>query len=114
MKWAGSIGTIDTDKGFIGTIDRHKVLHKIWKIKRWQTRIQIELLATSLVDSFLACTNLLPKWRLEKEHELEDSLFWNFVCALLKQLNQTPRHERNREDDLVDPSSQCFQIRLGL
>ena len=105
----------------MGWVDRHNRyrqgimgLHKIWKTKRWQTRIQIELLATSLVDSFLACTHLLPKWRQEKEHEQEDSVFWNFVCALLKQLDQTPRHERNREDNIVDPSSQCFQIRLGL
>ncbi len=28
------------------------------------------------------------------------------------QLDQTPRHERSREDD-VDPSGRCVQIRLG-
>ncbi len=54
-------------KGILG-------LHKIWKTKRWQTRIQTELLATSLVDSFLACIHLLPKWRVEKEHEQDESL----------------------------------------
>ena len=105
----------------MGWVDRHNRyrqgilgLHKIWKTKRWQTRIQIELLATSLVDSFLACTHLLPKWVQEKEHDQDESLFWKFVCALIKQLDQTPTHERNREDDVVDPSSQCVQIRLGL
>ena len=104
----------------MGWVDRHNRyrqgilgLHKIWKTKRWQTRIQTELLATSLVDSFLACIHLLPKWRLEKEHEQDESLFWKFVCELIKQLDQVPRQERNREDNIVDPSANCVQIRLG-
>ena len=75
----------------MGWVDRHNryrqgilALHKVWKTKRWQTRIQTELLATSLVDSFLACIHVLPKWRVEKEHEQDDSLFWKFVCELIK------------------------------
>ena len=104
----------------MGWVDRHNRyrqgilgLHKVWKTKRWQTRIQTELLATCLVDSFLACIHLLPKWRVEKEHEQDESLFWKFVCELIKQLDQVPRQERNREDNIVDPASNCVQVRLG-
>ena len=87
-------------------------LAKIWKTKRWQTRIQLELLGVTLIDSFLACLNLLPKWRDEQDREQEGSLFWKFVCVLIKQLDQTPRNERTRED-VVDPSGRCMQVRLG-
>ena len=103
----------------MGWVDRHNRyrqgilgLHNIWKTKRWQTRIQLELLGVSLVDSFLACLHLLPKWRSDKDDDQDGSLFWKYVCVLLKQLDQTPRHERNRENE-IDPSARCVQIRLG-
>ncbi len=60
----------------MGWADRHNRyrqgilgLHTIWKTKRWQTRIQLELLGVTLVDSFLACLNLLPKWRDEQDDD---------------------------------------------
>ena len=103
----------------MGWVDRHNRyrqgilgLHGIWKTKRWQTRIQLKLLGVTLVDSFLACLHLLPKWRSEKDDEQETSVFWKFVCVLVKQLDQTPRHERNRENE-TDPSGKCVQVRLG-
>ncbi len=62
------MGWVDRDnryrQGILG-------LHGIWKTKRWQTRIQLELLGVTLVDSFLASLQLLPKWRLEKDGEQE-------------------------------------------
>ena len=52
----------------MGAVDRHNFyrqgilrLHMAWKTKSWQTRIQLEILALTLVDSFLACTKLLPQ-----------------------------------------------------
>ena len=103
----------------MGWVDRHNRyrqgilgLHSIWKTKRWQTRIQLELLGITLVDSFLACLHLLPKWRDEQDDDQEGSLFWKYVCVLIKQLDQTPMNERTR-DDVVDPSSRCLQVRLG-
>jgi hypothetical protein len=104
----------------MGWVDRHNRyrqgilgLHNIWKTKRWQTRIQLELLGVSLVDSFLARLRLLPKWQSEKDDDQDGSLFWKYVCELLKQLDQTPRHERNRENE-IDPAAGCVQIRLGV
>jgi len=103
----------------MGWVDRHNRyrqgilgLHDIWKTRRWQTRIQLELLGVTLVDSFLASLHVLPKWQMEKEEEQDGSLFWKFVIVLLKQLDQAANHETTR-DDVVDPSSRCVQVRLG-
>ncbi len=48
----------------MGAVDRHNFyrqgvlrLHMAWTTKTWQTRIQMEILALALVDSFLACKN---------------------------------------------------------
>jgi hypothetical protein len=72
----------------------------------------MELRFSHLVDSFLASLHLLPKWRLGKDDEQEGSLFWKYICVLIKQLDQIPRNNRCRED-VVDPTDRCVQIRLG-
>jgi len=101
----------------MGHVDRHNFyrqgilrLHKTWITKRWQTRIQLELLAVTLVDTFLACRKLLPKWQHADDDE---SVFWKFVCHLIPQIDPRPLHERAREAD-VDPTAHCHQIRLGV
>jgi hypothetical protein len=103
----------------MGWVDRHNRyrqgilgLHEIWKTRRWQTRIQLELLGVTLADSFLASLHVLPKWQMEKEEEQDGSLFWKFVIVLLKQLDQAANHDTTR-DDVVDPYSRCVQVRLG-
>ncbi len=100
----------------MGSVDRHNFyrqgvlkLHSTWKTKRWQTRIQLEILALTLDDTFLACRKLLPKWQMEDDDE---SIFWKFVCHLLPQIDPRPRHERTREEE-TDPTARCTQIRLG-
>jgi hypothetical protein len=83
-----------------------------WKTKRWQTtRIQLEILAVTLVDAFLACRKLIPiRW----QHETDDeSVFWKFVCHLIPQIDPRPGHERTREEE-TDPTAHCVQIRLGV
>ena len=101
----------------MGSVDRHNFyrqgilkLHSTWKTKRWQTRIQLEILALTLVDTFLACRKLIPKWQDESD---EESVFWKFVCHLLPQIDPRPRHERTREEE-TDPTAHCIQIRLGV
>jgi hypothetical protein len=101
----------------MGSVDRHNFyrqgilkLHSTWKTKRWQTRIQLEILAVTLVDAFLACRKLIPRW----QHETDDeSVFWKFVCHLIPQIDPRPRHERTREEE-TDPTAHCVQIRLGV
>ncbi len=70
----------------------------------------MEILALALVDSFLACKQLLPHWLHERK--VEESFFWKFVCSLVAQLDTRPRHERTREEE-ADPTVHCIQIRLG-
>jgi hypothetical protein len=101
----------------MGAVDRHNFyrqgvlrLHMAWRTKIWQTRIQMEILALALVDSFLACKQLLPHWLHERK--VEESFFWKFVCSLVAQLDTRPRHERTREEE-ADPTVHCIQIRLG-
>jgi hypothetical protein len=103
----------------MGWVDRHNRyrqgilgLPEIWKTRRWQTRIQLELLGVTLVDSFLASLHVLPKWQMIKDEEQGGSLFWKFVIVLLKQLDQAANHETIR-DEVVDLSSKCVQVRLG-
>ena len=101
----------------MGAVDRHNFyrqgvlrLHMAWRTKKWQTRIQLEILALALVDSFLACTKLLPQW-LNASHE-DESIFWKFVCTLVEQIDPRPRHARTREEE-ADPTLHCIQVRLG-
>jgi hypothetical protein len=102
----------------MGHVDRHNFyrqgilkLHSTWKTKRWQTRIQLEILAITLVDTFLACRKLIAKWRDEKDDE---SVFWKFVAHLIPQIDPRPRNARTREDEGTEPTAHCFQIRLGV
>jgi hypothetical protein len=82
-------------------MDRGEVTQWTWTL---------ELLAVTLVDTFLACRKLLPKWQHADDDE---SVFWKFVCHLIPQIDPRPLHERAREAD-VDPTAQCIQIRLGV
>jgi hypothetical protein len=48
----------------VGAVDRHIFyrqgimrLHMTWKTKSWQTRVQLEILALALVDSFCSVQN---------------------------------------------------------
>ncbi len=100
----------------MGYVDRHNFyrqgilkLHTTWRTKRWQNRLQLEILGLSLVDAFLAAKQLLPRWQCEND---EESVFWKFVCALIPQIDPRPSHMRIRED-VADPTARCVQIRLG-
>jgi hypothetical protein len=85
----------------MGYVDRHNsfrqgTLHlaKIWKTKRWQTRIQLELLGLAMVDAFLACRSIMPKWQ---DVDDSDSVFWKFVHVVIGQIDNRPMSARERE-----------------
>ena len=103
-------------QGEMGYVDRHNrfrqgILHlpNIWKTKRWQTRIQLEVLGLTLVDSYLACRKLMPRWREEGD---EESLFWKFVHVLLPQIDSRGRSDLFHEPDHIDQDT-CHIVRLG-
>ena len=61
---------VQTYQEEMGWVDRHNrfrqdmlQLNKCWTTKRWQTRIQTEVLATSMVDAFLLARKFLPRWQ---------------------------------------------------
>jgi hypothetical protein len=52
----------------VGWVDRHNRcrqrvlgLSETWKTKRWQTRIQLEVMGIALVDAFLLARKFMPK-----------------------------------------------------
>ncbi len=96
----------------MGWVDRHNRfrqdilgLHVIWKTKRWQTRVQIELFGMALVDAFLVARKFIPKWR--HVDDLESSFF----CFLRELL---PIIADNNEDLAArQVRSKCSQILIG-
>ena len=79
----------------MGWVDRHNRfrqamlgLQDTWLTKRWQTRIQLEIFAIALVDSFLLARKFMPKWRGQPDTE---GVFWKFVRKLIPQLTSAPR-----------------------
>jgi hypothetical protein len=106
-------------QGEMGYVDRHNrfrqgILHlpNIWKPRRWQTRIQLEILGLTLVDSFLACRKLMVRWQEEGDEKKKESIFWKFVAVLLPQIDSRGRDDLFREPDEA-PGAQCHMIRLG-
>jgi hypothetical protein len=101
----------------MGYVDRHNnfrqgtlKLAKTWKTKRWQTRIQLELLGTTIVDAFLACRKVMPKYR---DLDDTDSIFWKFVCAVIGQIDHRPISERVREGEDENPTVHCKHVPIG-
>ena len=101
----------------MGYVDRHNnfrqgTLHlaKIWKTKRWQTRIQLELLGMTLVDSYLACRKIMPKWQGLDDME---SIFWKFAYTVIGQIDSRPQNDRVREGEDEIPTQHCKHVPLG-
>ena len=101
----------------MGFVDRHNnfrqgtlKLAKTWKTKRWQTRIQLELLGMTMVDAFLACRKVMPKYR---DLDDSDSIFWQFVCAVIGQIDSRPASDRCREGEDENPTLHCKHVSMG-
>ena len=102
----------------MGWVDRHNryrqamlKLDQVWKTTRYQTRMQLEIMALSMVDTFLACRMFMPKWR---DMPGDESVFEKFLLAIIPQL------DRRAEDELLRASSAdnelqevCKQVPLG-
>ena len=79
-------------------------LHEIWKTKRWQTRIQIEMISIAVIDTFLLARKFMPRYMDDANDET--SAFWKFTRDLIVQLTR----DRPPEDET---SSRCFQVATG-
>ena len=96
----------------MGWVDRHNRyrqsmlgLSAIWKTKRWQTRIQTEVLAMSMVDAFLLARKFMPKWRGQPD---TDSVFWRFVRCVLPQIGSSPERQGSSSS-----YGRCVQVLIG-
>jgi len=77
----------------MGYVDRHSRfrqgilgLNRVWKTKRWQTRVQLEIFGVALVNAFLLARKFMPKWHLSLL--AYERVFWKFTRTLLPQLNE--------------------------
>ena len=95
-----------------GYVDRHNryrqhmlKFHKIWKTKSWVTRMQLEVFGASLVDSYLACRHLMPKWRDRPDTQ---SNFMEFVAVLLDQIDERTDAELDTETAAAVSEAESF------
>lgn len=98
----------------MGWVDRHNRyrqsmlgLSEVWKTKRWQSRIQLEVMGIALVDAFLLARKFMPKWRGMPDTE---GVFWKFVRVLLPQLTESPNLDTSASSTA---HRGCVQILIG-
>ena len=97
----------------MGYVDRHNRfrmdilgLARVWKTKKWQSRMIVEILGMAIVDSFLLARKFMPAYISMTDI---DSTFWQFVTKLLPQIY--PERE-GRSTVEVDQRVVCTQIKL--
>jgi hypothetical protein len=97
----------------MGWVDRHNRfrqdilgLHRVWKTKRWQTRIQLEMLGMALVDTFLLARKFIPKW--ESTDDDHESIFSMFLRTLVPQFNENINFKWS-----FGPKARCVQVLIG-
>jgi hypothetical protein len=64
-----------------------------------------------MVDAFLACRSIMPKWQNVSD---EDSIFWKFVHTVVSQIDERPMAERLREGEEDNPTLHCKHVAIGL
>ena len=95
----------------MGYVDRHNRfrqnllgLHKLWRTKKWQVRVILDLFGIALVDSFLLARKFIPRW---KDAEDTESVFWKYVMTLLPQV--ASEYEGRQTVSLY----KCEQVLIG-
>jgi hypothetical protein len=95
----------------MGYVDRHNRfrqnllgLHKIWRTKKWQVRVLLDLFGIALVDSFLLARKFIPRW---KDADDTESVFWKYVMTLL------PQVATEYEGRPTIPQYKCEQVLIG-
>jgi hypothetical protein len=91
----------DEDPHNLDMLKLHKtrktnVEHKTRKTKKWQTRMMLEIIGASLVDTCLTCRHLLPRWR---DRETTESNFMAFVRDLTPQIDARTEEQLDRDAD---------------
>jgi hypothetical protein len=79
----------------------------MWKTKRWETRMQTEVLGTSMVDAHLTCRWLMPKWRDREDCE---SSFLAFVNEVVLQIDGRAEEQLDLEMELEESASPSVPV----
>jgi hypothetical protein len=81
----------------MGWVDRHNWhrqamlrLDQVRRTMRCQTRMQMEIMALSMVDALLACRTFMPKWR---DMPNDESVFDKFLLTVIPQLDRRAEEE---------------------
>ena len=97
----------------MGYVDRHNRfrmdilgLARVWKTKKWQSRMIVEILGMAIVDCFLLARKFMPAYISMPD---TDSTFWQFVTRLLPQIY--PEREGSSTVE-VDQRVMCTQVKL--
>ena len=95
----------------MGFVDRHNRyrqnilgLATLWRTKKWQVRVILEIFGMSLVDSFLLARKFVPRWKNAEDNE---GIFWKYVAALLPQI--APSNDCGQSRSLF----KCEQVLIG-
>jgi hypothetical protein len=74
---------IEDNQKNMGYIDRHNRyrqnivgLAKLWRTKKWQVRVILEVFEMALVDSFLLVRKFIPRWQTA---DTSNGVFWRYV-----------------------------------
>ena len=98
----------------MGWVDRHNRfrqdiigLSKVWRTKKWQTRLQLDFLSMAMVDAFLLAKKFHPKWAGNPGRKTKVSELWSFIETVLPQLGDNNLNESSL------PSMKCVQVPIG-
>ena len=99
------IAQYQSDMGYVDRHNRYRHemlgLHVVWKTRRWQTRLQIEMIAIAVIDTYLLARKFMPRYALTDDET--ESNFWKFTRDLITQLT------RDRPPD-DERGHRCFQV----
>ena len=111
-EYAKNMGNVDMHNRYRQGMLR---LHERWRTNTWQTRIQNELIAMTVVDAYLCAAKFMPKWRSAVANYgcHDTSKLFDFIadlCATMKTL-------LSENDDVMrepEPVAQvCKQVPIG-
>ena len=98
----------------MGYVDRHNRfrhdilgLAHVWRTKKWQTRMIVEIIGMVIVDTFLLARKFMPKYMNLGD---EESTFWKFMEGLVPQIYP----DREEGSSIAEPDNRvlCTQVKL--
>ena len=77
----------------------------MWRTKKWQVRVLLEIFGIAVVDSFLLARKFMPRWQ---SADNDDGVFWRYVTTLLPQV--ATEYDGSRP---IVSEYKCEQVLIG-